>query len=182
MNQQRYIADYTVVGSIYEPVMSVLSYGTVLDVQAVASADRRYITLTLRPSTAEIEVWRTYGRTSPLLGGRTENISEDGIASAPEDDFFFGWFGNASNLPIYIPQINYQTVRTTVTIPDGGSLLVAGMNRSSSSRSFSGVPFLSHIPFLGRLFSSHGRTEQELKSFIYVEGTILLFEEIEDRL
>ena len=77
--------------------------------------------------------------------------------------------------------MSYQTVRTTSTIPDGGSLLVAGMNRSTPFKLQFGVPFLEpYIPFLGRLFSSNGRTEQELKEFIYLEGNIILFEEIEE--
>jgi tetratricopeptide (TPR) repeat protein len=50
MNQQSYIADYDVVQGQYDPIISILSYGTVLDVQAIASADKKYITLTLRPT------------------------------------------------------------------------------------------------------------------------------------
>ena len=172
MNQQAYIADYEVSGGQYDPIISIISYGTVLDLEAVASADRRYITVTMRPSKAEVELWRTFGASTQLGGAESENNGA-GIGFNP----FLG-----TNLPIFIPEMSYQTVRTTSTIPDGGSLLVAGLNRSNSSRSHSGVPFLSHIPFLGRLFSSNGRSEQELKDFIYLEGHIVLFEEIEERL
>jgi type II secretory pathway component GspD/PulD (secretin) len=56
---------------------------------------------------------------------------------------------------------------------------IAGMTLGSSARSHAGIPFLSHIPFLGRLFSKNGRSEREFKDLVYVEGKIILFEEIE---
>jgi general secretion pathway protein D len=81
-----------------------------------------------------------------------------------------------------IPQISYSAVRTSVTIPDGGSLVIAGMTDGNSSRSHAGVPFLSHIPFLGRLFSSNGRSETEFRQLIIVQADLILFDEIEAKL
>lgn len=175
MNQQAYIADYDVTGAQYDPIISVLSYGTVMDVQAIASADRRYITLTLRPANAQVGTWRRFGPALPAGGFPGGNTSRSGTGVA-----FNPLLG--TEYPLLVPELIYESVQTSSTIPDGGSLLIAGMNRSNSSRSHSGVPFLSHIPFLGRLFSSNGRTEQEFKQFIYVEGSIILFDEIEDQL
>jgi general secretion pathway protein D len=78
--------------------------------------------------------------------------------------------------------MNYAAVRTSATIPDGGSLVIAGMTNGDSRRSHAGVPFLSHIPFLGRLFSSNGRTETELRQMIVVQADLVLFDEIESKL
>ena len=90
--------------------------------------------------------------------------------------------GIADGNPLLIPEISYQSVRTSVTIPDGGSLLLAGMTNGESSRSHAGIPFLSHIPFLGRLFSSNGRSETEMKTLILLQADVVIFEEIESRL
>jgi len=172
MNQQSYISDYDIVNGQYDPLISQLSFGTVLDVLAIASADRRYITMTLRPADASVAVWRRFGPpVDSFPGGPVEQVDQ-GLAVIP----------GLTEFPLLIPQLNYNAVQTTVTIPDGGSLLIGGMNRSNTSRAHTGVPFLSHIPFLGRLFSSNGRTEQELKNFIYVSGDILLLDEIEEGL
>ena len=73
-------------------------------------------------------------------------------------------------------------VQTSVTIPDGGTMLIAGLTNASSQRSHQGVPFLSHIPFLGRLFSGNGRSEVETKTVISVHGDIILFDELEKEL
>lgn len=176
INQQAYIADYDVNQGQYDPIVSTLSYGTVLDVQAIASADKKYITLTLRPTNAQVRSWRRFG---PALGSGQINgvpITSPGGGAQGSTP------GIANGNPLLIPEISYQSVRTSVTIPDGGSLLLAGMTNGESSRSHAGIPFLSHIPFLGRLFSSNGRTETELKTMILLQADVVVFEEIESRL
>jgi type II secretory pathway component GspD/PulD (secretin) len=177
INQQAYIADYDVNQGQYDPIVSTLSYGTVLDVQAIASADKKYITITLRPTNARVSAWRRFG---PPLPPQPPGIGEPpggGIGDAPVIGPGIGT-GN----PLNIPELSYQSVRTSVTIPDGGSLVLAGMTNGESARSHAGIPFLSHIPFLGRLFSSNGRVETEMKTLILLTADVVIFEEIERKL
>jgi general secretion pathway protein D len=170
--QQAYISDYDVNQGQYDPVISVLAYGTVLDVQGIASADKKYITLTLRPSNANVVRWRRFG-------GAVASGANTFGGGAPIDQ---AGAAIATGNPLFIPELRYEAVRTSVTIPDGGSLLLAGMTNGESARSHAGIPFLSHIPFLGRLFSTNGRQETEMKSLILVQADIILFEEIEKKL
>ncbi len=179
INQQAYIADYDVNQGQYDPIVSTLSYGTVLDVQAIASADKKYITLTLRPTNAQVRSWRRFG---PPLGNTPGNQIDGAPITDPNGGAVGSTTGVAGGNPLLIPEISYQSVRTSVTIPDGGSLLLAGMTNGESSRSHGGIPFLSHIPFLGRLFSSNGRIETELKTLIMLQADVVVFEEIESRL
>ena len=173
MNQQSYVGDYDVVQNQYDPIVTVLSYGTVLDVVAIASADKKYITMTLRPTNADVQEWRRFG--PPVANGTFPggNVVQAGGAIGA---------GITGAAPILIPQLRYQSVRTSATIPDGGSLVVAGMTDASTAREHSGVPFLSHIPFLGRLFSSNGRQETQVKQMIVVQADVVIFEEIEKSL
>ncbi len=201
MNQQSYIADYDVVQGQYDPIISVLSYGTVLDVQAIASADKKYVTLSLRPTNAKVLQWRRFGAAvpdntfpgGPVVGGGADNgggfninFSNGGnTATVSGNAAPAGGVGGAAiagENPLLIPELIYQSVRTSVTIPDGGSLVIAGMTRSESGNSHSGIPFLSHIPFLGRLFSTNGRSEVLRKNMIIVQADVVLFEEIEQKL
>jgi general secretion pathway protein D len=180
INQQAYIADYDVNQGQYDPIVSTLSYGTVLDVQAIASADKKYITLTLRPTNAQVTSWRRFGPAltqNNFLNGTGNGTSVGGAPVTGGTQT-----GVANGNPLLIPEITYQSVRTSVTIPDGGSLLLAGMTNGESARSHGGIPFLSHIPFLGRLFSSNGRTETELKTLIMLQADVVIFEEIESKL
>ncbi len=174
MNQQAYIGDYDVVQNQYDPIVTVLSYGTVLDVVAIASADKKYITMTLRPTNAEVQEWRRFGAQNPNSGVFPGGpVVDAGPAIGA---------GIAGAAPILIPQLRYQSVRTSATIPDGGSLVIAGMTNGATAREHSGVPFLSHIPFLGRLFSTNGRQETLLKQMIVVQADVVIFEEIEKNL
>ncbi len=61
-----------------------------------------------------------------------------------------------------------RKVETTVELMDGETLIIAGLNRNSSSRSRTQVPILGNIPVLGALFSvtDDERTDDELVIFI----------------
>jgi len=177
MNQQSYIADYDVVQSQYQPVVTVLSYGTVLDVMAIASADKKYVTMTLRPTNAQVRNWRRFGppiAEGSFAGGNVENSS----TAIGQDVFGLG----AGLNPMLVPSLVYQSVRTSVTIPDGGSLVIGGMTNADSERVHAGIPFLSHIPFLGRLFSSNGKRETQFQTMIVIQADVVIFEEVEKNL
>lgn len=173
MNQQSYISDFDVVGTQFDPVVSVLSFGTVLDVEAIASADRKWITMTLRPTTTDVTAFRRFGGDlGSFAGAQVINTDQSGNNLGAIGGLF----------PLLVPELAYRAVRTSATIPDGGSLLVGGLTLGNSTRAHSGIPVLSHIPFLGRLFSRNGRSEREFKDMIYVTGNIILFDEIEENL
>jgi type II secretory pathway component GspD/PulD (secretin) len=61
-------------------------------------------------------------------------------------------------------------------------LVIAGMTNGDSYREHAGVPFLSHIPFLGRLFSKNSRAETQVRQMIVVQADVVVFEEIEKNL
>lgn len=78
-------------------------------------------------------------------------------------------FGQA----VQLPTIHNTGVSTTVLVPDRGSMLLGGINRSSSGSVTSGVPGLSHIPGANRLFknraigSSSGAMNMSVNVFVH---------------
>jgi general secretion pathway protein D len=58
------------------------------------------------------------------------------------------------------PRIGTRTIDTTIRLRDGETNLLAGLIRTDESQSDSGVPGLSEIPVLGRLFSKK-RTDSQ---------------------
>ena len=50
------------------------------------------------------------------------------------------------NTTIQLPTWNVNTVGTTVTVPDGGTGLLGGINRASEGSVSRGVPLLNKIP------------------------------------
>ncbi len=73
------------------------------------------------------------------------------------------------------PSIFNRQIKTTVTLQDGGSILLGGLISQTKSKNKSGVPKFSKIPILGKLFSndndSTDRTELMVMIIPYVIDT-----------
>jgi type II secretory pathway component GspD/PulD (secretin) len=157
INQYAYIADYDIVNYTFDPKIEVLSYGNILDVRPVVSSDRKYITMEIRP-------------TSVLpVDFIIENIVAPRIGAAGNVLIVYGFF----NYPIELPNVEVRELRSTVMMPDKGTLMVGGFANNIRQRTHTGIPFLSHIPFLGRLFSQNGVYDQNRKIFFLLNAEIL---------
>lgn len=64
------------------------------------------------------------------------------------------------------PVVSNREVKTTVTIPDGGTLLIGGLISKKTSDTIKGVPFLRDLPIIGFLFRSKSSEEQKTSIFI----------------
>lgn len=65
-----------------------------------------------------------------------------------------------------IPNIATRYVKTSVTVPNEGTLVLGGLIKQSESRSRSGIPFLSNIPVLGYLFS--GTSKEKIRTELVI--------------
>jgi general secretion pathway protein D len=66
---------------------------------------------------------------------------------------------------------------TRVSIPDGGTLLLGGQKITSEIEKEAGVPILSKIPIIGRLFSNRSIIKDHKILLILVKPVIMLQEE-----
>ncbi|ALT00477.1 type II and III secretion system protein [Lacimicrobium alkaliphilum] len=64
------------------------------------------------------------------------------------------------------PTILNRNISTTVTLRDGGSVLIGGLISSNASNGRQGIPFLSQLPFLGKMFSSD--TEEKTRTELMI--------------
>jgi len=106
---------------------------------------------------------------------------------------FLGFVDNPIQLPIMggetpvggesysvpLPETEISRVETRVSVPDGGTLLIGGQKLSGEVERETGVPVLSKIPLLGRLFSNRSKIKDEKILLILVKPTIILQEEME---
>ncbi|MCE9522271.1 MAG: type II and III secretion system protein family protein, partial [Alphaproteobacteria bacterium] len=72
--------------------------------------------------------------------------------------------GNLIQVPgITIPGLRVRRAETTVELPSGGSMVMAGLLQQSMKQNIDGVPGLKNLPILGSLFQSRdfqsGETE-----------------------
>jgi Flp pilus assembly secretin CpaC/tetratricopeptide (TPR) repeat protein len=154
--------------SAFNPTPSALSTGVILDVQATVSSDRKYVTLTLRPQLSRLISLQVF----PVTG----TVNDDGGGGG-------GGGGGGSTTTtgfIQLPEIEITEVRTTVSVPDGGTLLLGGQTLAGEIEREAGVPMISKVPFLKRLFTNRSTAKDESVLLILVKPTIIIQKEIEE--
>jgi pilus assembly protein CpaC len=72
-----------------------------------------------------------------------------------------------------IPSISTRRAETTVEIPSGGSLALAGMIQQKTKQSISGVPGLMQVPVLGTLFRSRDYINNQTELMVLVTPYIV---------
>jgi type II secretory pathway component GspD/PulD (secretin) len=72
-----------------------------------------------------------------------------------------------------IPGRNVSKLSTVVNLDLGKSLVLAGLDSKSESRSQRGLPGLSRIPIVGGLFGSHGRRSEQVKNLLFIVPTVV---------
>ena len=91
--------------------------------------------------------------------------------------FYSGSFDiNGLQSGVELPVQRTVTVSTTITVPDGGTILLGGILRSGETEVESGVPYLNDIPVIGDLFRKHFDDPQK-KLIILITPRIIIQEE-----
>jgi len=133
-------------------VIVVLSEGTFMTVQAVVSADRRFVRLTVVPFFSHISAVNTFtfnGSTTTTTDSARSGLQ----AAATDPSKLFNYderqYDNQnSGTTVQLPTFSFVNVSTTVSVPDGGTILLGGIKRLSEGRSEFGVPMLDKVPYL----------------------------------
>ncbi|TWT90686.1 outer membrane porin HofQ [Pseudobythopirellula maris] len=168
-----------------QPVIVVLSEGTLMSIQAVVSDDRRYVRLTVVPFFSEIGDVDTFtfeGSSSTSASSASTEVDQDGDGENENAT------NNASNdtviagTTVQLPTFQFVSVTTTVSVPDGGTVLLGGIKRLSEGRREFGVPLLSKVPYINRLFKNVGIGRETDSLMMMVTPRIIIQEEEEERL
>ena len=176
-----------------QPVITVLNEGTAVNVQAVVSNDRRFVRLTLVPFFSQIgrvEEFQfegsrsTKSKTSDEKSGADVKVpGADGLVGLTNGAASSGELELQSNgTTIQLPEFLFTTVTTTVSVPDGGTVLLGGIKRLREGRNEFGVPILSKIPYINRLFKNVGLGRTTDSLMLMVTPRIIIQEEEEEKL
>ncbi|MEL6498011.1 MAG: secretin N-terminal domain-containing protein [Planctomycetota bacterium] len=66
-----------------------------------------------------------------------------------------------------------NSIESSVTLPNGYTVVTGGLESSNNSDSSNRVPLLGDIPILGRLFRSDQESDSETTLFVFIRPTIL---------
>jgi type II secretory pathway component GspD/PulD (secretin) len=152
----------------FAPQVQAFPFGVYMNVQPLISADRRTVRLNIPVTLTNL----VPGPVSLFPVVVPIFPSSSALSTNPGDPITFTQY-------IQQPVINTIAVQTTVSVPDGGTVLMGGIKRLSESRNEYGPPVLSKIPYLNRLFrnNSYGREAESL--LIMVTPRIIIQEEEE---
>ena len=178
-----------------QPVITVLSEGTAVNLQAVVSSDHRFVRLTLIPFFSQIgkvQEFQFEGSRSTKTKSSDEKSGVDGQANAVATNVNAGLTTGiksaaeqevkSSGTTIQLPEFVFTTVQTTVSVPDGGTVLLGGIKRLREGRNEYGVPILSKIPYINRLFKNVGLGRVTDSLMLMVTPRIIIQEEEEEKL
>ena len=87
--------------------------------------------------------------------------------------------GDLQTIRSDVPETETTSISTRVLVPDSGTLLIGGQRITQEIDKESGVPILSKLPLLGRLFTNRSTIQDQQILLILVKPTIILQEETE---
>lgn len=152
MNQVAYVQDFDVeiaqAASIADPIINVVEDGVILDVRPVVSADRRFVTLEVRPTVAELK--------------------------RPIRTFVTSLGASGNSVTIQLPEVEKSMIKTSIPMPDGGTVLLGGMKIHQNQDLRSGVPVLNKIPLVSFLFERQGTFVSNRKLLILLKANIVI--------
>jgi general secretion pathway protein D len=166
-----------------QPVIVVLNEGTMMTIQAVVSDDRRYVRLTVVPfftEVGDVQEFTFEGRESSTSSSSSSTDDDDDGKNETEEESEEQV--NRSGVTVQLPAFQFVSVVTTVSVPDGGTVLLGGIKRLSEGRNEFGVPLLSKVPYINRLFRNVGIGRDTDSLMMMVTPRIIIQEEEEERL
>ena len=154
VDQSAYIegaeVNQTGVVPVINPVIGILNSGSILQVRPTVSHDRKYVILEIEPTLAV----QLPSRFKTLTLGLT-------------------------NLNVEFPVLSVTNIKTTVTIPDGGTVLVGGLKRTITQDSRAGIPILSRLPILDLLAGRKGKSRMQSNLFVLISAKITVIRDEE---
>lgn len=175
--QYAYISDYesaggsAAIGSTLKPNIGMLSVGAMLDVKPEITSDGAYVMMEFRPALVSLES----STTEIVQSTRVNLVGFDLLGNG------LGLVSTSDN-PLELPNVLVRSVSTNIKVPDGGTVLVGGFGRYIEQSTSTAIPFLGHIPFVGRLFGKRGRYSDRYKLYLLADIQIINYAELEAKL
>jgi general secretion pathway protein D len=151
---------------IFQPVMEEVPVGMRMTARPDISADRRTVNLSLCVNLSKLD--------DPECDFSTIELHSAPAGEGGEPSPTFTQL-------LQHPRISRFGLDSTLTIPDGATALISGWKREHGVRTEYGLPMLSDIPYLGRLFKNLGYSREKECVLMMVTPRIIVTEETETK-
>jgi general secretion pathway protein D len=196
----------------FTPNITEINEGVTMTVAAVVSADRRFVRLSVFPIFRTItDIFTfTFVQSGATQGAQGMGPGASGSSGTAGSSGFGGGLSgtgvagsgaagisgtptggtsgtsstnlSAGNITVQQPVVESIIVQTTVSVPDGGTVLLGGVKRLREGRNEAGVPILGQIPYISRLFKNTGVGRETESLMLMVTPRIIIQEEEEELL
>jgi pilus assembly protein CpaC len=85
----------------------------------------------------------------------------------------FSLSGATTSTSITVPGLRVRRASTTVELPSGGSLVMAGLIQEAHKQQFNGIPGINDVPILGTLFRSRDFQNEETELVVIITPYIV---------
>ena len=141
-------------GSMISTSVNYVQVGTNLTITPTITPDKKHVLLDITAGLIDLLRLKTHSVEGPV-----------------------GEEGEVQEYTVVVPETETSEVKTRVSVPDGGTLLLGGLKVSAEVEKEAGVPILSKIPIIQRLFSNRTKVKDQKILLILVKPTIILQEE-----
>jgi type II secretory pathway component GspD/PulD (secretin) len=149
------------------PNVMFTSVGSILSITPTISKDKKYVLLNIQTTQIDLLGFATHA----VEQAANNNTGTTGTTTTDAN--------NVVVTHVSVPETETANVMTRVSVPDRGTLLLGGHKLAAEVHKEAGVPILSKIPILGRLFSNRSEIRDQKILLILVKPTIILQEETE---
>jgi type II secretory pathway component GspD/PulD (secretin) len=136
------------------PQYSTVLTGNALQITPTISKDKKHVLLT-------IDLIR-----NRLVGIRSQNVETVVFDAAG--------VGSTVSYKVDLPETESALLSTRVSVPDQGTLLLGGQTVTTEVEKQVGVPILSKIPLIGRVFSADSTVKDQQILLLLVKPIIIL--------
>ncbi len=161
--QEAYLADIdinTVGIPTLQPVIGILNHGSILEAKPVVSYDKKYVLVEVKPTMAVDLTGLTQDR-----AGRVVQLQ-----------------GGLTSVNIELPTLTLTKIRSTIVVPDGGTVVLGGLKNLVHYELETTVPLLGRIPIIKNLFRRKGNMYLRRNLIVLVRADITILREKEQQL
>jgi len=148
---------------IRDPEVETLETGYELRTTPSVGLNRRDINLRLRPEITELIRFREFTQ-QVIDTNETDNIDDDTDLDL------------ASRLPfggIEFPEVSRSLIETEVVVQSGETVVMGGLMRQREQEDIRGVPIISSLPLIGKLFQRSSVSMEQENLLIFVTATLI---------
>lgn len=161
--QEAYLADIdinTVGIPTLQPVIGILNHGSILEAKPVVSYDKKYVLVEVKPTMAVDLTGLTQDR-----AGRIVQLQ-----------------GGLTSVNIELPTLTLTKIRSTIVVPDGGTVVLGGLKNLVHYQLETTVPLLGHLPIIKNFFRRKGNMYLRRNLVVLIRADITILREKEQQL